>query len=141
LNQNKKQQNIVFVCTENACRSQMAEAFAKILKNRGIEVYSAGSKPTGKINQQAIVSMKALNYDMGKHSSSGMDALPEITFDWLVTMGCGEQCPSIQTKYRVSWNIPDPKNMDPADFDLVRDLIQKNVTHLIKTIQSNSTGT
>ncbi|NOY83384.1 MAG: arsenate reductase ArsC [Nitrospirae bacterium] len=119
----------------------MAEAFAKILKNRGIEVYSAGSKPTGKINQQAIVSMKALNYDMGKHSSSGMDALPEITFDWLVTMGCGEQCPSIQTKYRVSWNIPDPKNMDPADFDLVRDLIQKNVTHLIKTIQSNSTGT
>ncbi len=117
----------------------MAEAFATLLKNAEIEVYSAGSKPTGKIHPQAIISMKALNYHMDKHSSSGMDALPEITFDWLITMGCGERCPSIQAKHRVDWNIPDPKNMNPSDFDLVRDFIQKKVTHLINEIQNGST--
>ncbi len=110
-----------------------------MLKNRRIEVYSAGSKPAGKINPQAIISMKALDYDVDRQISSGIDGLPEIIFDWLVTMGCEDQCPSIQAVHRVAWDIPDPKHMDPANFNRVRDLIQKNVTQLMKEIQSGPT--
>ena len=64
----------VFVCVENSNRSQMAEAFARLA---GIEAYSAGSRPSGKVNPKAIESMREVGYDLSSHPSKGLADLPD----------------------------------------------------------------
>jgi len=96
---------VVFVCVENSNRSQMAEAFAKLA---GVEAYSAGSRPSGKINPKAIEAMKELGYDLSAHQSKGLNDLPAERFDVAVTMGCGDACPLVRATRREEWQIPDP---------------------------------
>jgi protein-tyrosine-phosphatase len=117
----------VFVCVENSNRSQMAEAFGKMA---GIEAYSAGSRPSGKVNPKAIEAMKELGYDLSTHRSKGLDELPPVEFDVVVTMGCGDQCPTLRAKRRLDWEIPDPKALLPDEFRKIRDLIAFKVRDL-----------
>ena len=119
----------VFVCVENSNRSQMAEAFARMA---GIEAYSAGSRPSGKVNPKAIAAMQELGYDLTQHHSKSLDVLPNEPFDIAVTMGCGDACPNLQAKRREDWNIPDPKEMSPEEFREVRDLIGAKVKELLR---------
>lgn len=126
---------ILFVCIENANRSQMAQAFAKMYGDKNIEAFSAGSKPSGKINTKAIASMKELGYDLSKHFSKSLDDIKQfVPFDAVVTMGCGDACPWMPAKKFIDWNIPDPKEMNEADFRKVRDLIAKKVNALISSL-------
>ncbi len=128
--------HVLFVCVENSCRSQMAEAFGNILGKGVIEVYSSGSRPSGKVNEKAIASMKELGYDLGAHTSKSLDLIPDIEYDLAVTMGCGDECPYVRAKAREDWNIPDPKNMDAHRFREVRDMIESRVTALISRLKS-----
>jgi protein-tyrosine-phosphatase len=122
---------LLFVCIENSNRSQMAEAFAKMM---GAEVYSAGSNPSGKINPKAIAAMKELGYDLSAHHSKSLDEVKEFApFDVVVTMGCGDACPWIPAKQFIDWEIPDPKNMDKEKFNKVRDQIQSKVKTLLES--------
>jgi arsenate reductase len=118
---------VLFVCVENSNRSQMAEAFARILGGDRVEAYSAGSKPSGVVNPKAIAAMKELDYDLSKHGSKSLDQLPKVEFDLVATMGCGDACPWIPAKVRADWSIPDPKHMEPEQFREVRDLIRSKV--------------
>jgi arsenate reductase (thioredoxin) len=123
---------ILFVCIENSNRSQMAQAFATILGGGGIESFSAGSNPSGKINPKAISSMKELGYDLSKHHSKSLEEVKEhAPFDVVITMGCGDACPWMPAKQFVDWQIPDPKEMAPAEFNKVRDLIRGKVSELL----------
>jgi arsenate reductase (thioredoxin) len=125
---------VLFVCIENSNRSQMAEAFARLL-DKNIEAYSAGSKPSGKINPKAIASMKQVGYDLTKHESKSLGHIKEhAPFDAVVTMGCGDACPWMPAKKFVDWNIPDPKNMDEPAFNAVRDQIKAKVEDLLASI-------
>ena len=124
--------NLLFVCIENSNRSQMAQAFAKISGGPNVNAYSAGSKPSGIINPKAVAAMKELDYDLSSHDSKSLDDLPSITFDYVVTMGCGDACPHIPAKQRLDWQIPDPRNMEPGDFNKVRDLIKEKVDKLLQ---------
>ena len=126
---NERMRRIVFVCVENSNRSQMAEAFAKIIG--GVEAYSAGSHPSGKVNPKAIEAMRELGYDLSKHESKGLNDLPPVRFDAAVTMGCGDECPNLTASRREDWQIPDPKEMPPEQFRAVRDLIRSKVEQLI----------
>jgi arsenate reductase (thioredoxin) len=117
----------VFVCVENSNRSQMAEAFARMA---GIDAYSAGSRPSGKVNPKAIEAMRELEYDLAAHHSKSLDDLPDETFDVAVTMGCGDACPNLKAKRREDWDIPDPREMSPKQFREVRNLIRKKVKEL-----------
>jgi len=124
---------ILFVCIENSNRSQMAQAFAVMLGKERLEAYSAGSKPSGKINPKAIEAMKLLGFDLAKHSSKSLDEVKEYApFDVVVTMGCGDACPWMPAKQHIDWQIPDPRNMEMADFIKVRDLIAEKVQDLIE---------
>jgi arsenate reductase (thioredoxin) len=125
---------IVFVCVENSCRSQLAEAFAHIYAKGQFEVHSAGSKPSGKVNPKAIEAMRELGYDLSKHESKSLGQLPAGEYDAAITMGCGDECPMIAAKSREDWGIPDPKNMKPEQFREVRDLIKAKVSELIKRL-------
>lgn len=71
---------VLFVCIENAGRSQMAEAFARIHGKDEIEPYSAGSRPSEKINPKAIAAMRERNYDLSTHRSKSLDQIPEVEF-------------------------------------------------------------
>jgi protein-tyrosine-phosphatase len=122
---------IVFLCVENSNRSQMAEAFARIHGPGIVEAYSAGSRPSGKVNPKAIEAMKELGYNLAKHDSKSLADLPDVEFDVAVTMGCGDECPFIRARRREDWNIPDPKEMPPEQFREVRDLIERKVMQLL----------
>jgi protein-tyrosine-phosphatase len=117
----------VFVCVENSNRSQMAEAFARMA---GLDAYSAGSRPSGKVNPKAIEAMKELGYDLATHHSKSLSDLPDEAFDIAVTMGCGDECPMLKATKRKDWGIPDPKEMSPEQFREVRDLIGRKVNEL-----------
>jgi len=122
---------IVFVCIENSNRSQMAEAFARMLAAGKVEAYSAGSRPSGRVNPKAIDAMRELGYDLTRHQSKILADLTGIDFDVAVTMGCGDECPFITAKRREDWSIPDPKELPPERFREVRDLIQSKVKELL----------
>lgn len=120
---------VVFVCVENSNRSQMAQAFASL--RGGVEAYSAGSRPSGKINPRAIAAMNELGYDLSVHQSKSLDELPNVPFDAAVTMGCGDACPNLQARVREDWQIPDPREMPPEEFRQVRDMIGEKVAALL----------
>lgn len=123
---------LLFVCIENSNRSQMSQAFAKIYGGENIEAYSAGSKPSGIVNPKAIAAMKELGYDLSKHASKSLEEVKIYApFDAVVTMGCGDACPWMPAKKMIDWQIPDPKNMDPAEFNQVRDLIAGKIKELL----------
>lgn len=126
---------ILFVCVENSCRSQIAEAFARIHGAGQFEVFSAGSRPSGSINPGAVETMNEIGYDLTKHKSKGLDDLPDETFDFVATMGCGDACPFISAKQRENWQIPDPKNMPPEEFRNVRNLIENQVKKALEAIR------
>jgi arsenate reductase (thioredoxin) len=128
---------LLFVCVENSNRSQIAQAFAKMLGGDTVEAYSAGSKPSGVVNPKAIAAMKELGYDLAAHESKSLDALPNVEFDYVATMGCGDACPWIKAKARGDWSIPDPKHMEPDEFRQVRDLIRSNVAAALLSIGVN----
>ena len=118
---------VLFVCVENANRSQMAEAFARMLAGPSVEAFSAGSRPSGQVNPKAVASMRELGYDLSAHGSNSLDDLPDVEFDFVATMGCGDACPMVKATQRADWSIPDPKHLAPDDFRGVRDLIRDKV--------------
>ncbi|MCP4766798.1 MAG: arsenate reductase ArsC [Gammaproteobacteria bacterium] len=118
---------VLFVCVENANRSQMAEAFARILGGAAVEAYSAGSRPSGKVNPKAVEAMRELGYDLSAHGSKSLDELPEVEFDFVATMGCGDTCPMVRARQREDWSVPDPKHLPPDEFRVVRDLVRDQV--------------
>ena len=127
---------LLFVCIENSNRSQMSQAFAKILGGENVEAYSAGSKPSGIVNSKAIAAMKELDYDLSIHESKSLDEVKAFApFDAVVTMGCGDACPWMPAKQFIDWQIPDPKYMEPPQFNEVRDFIKGKVKELIDSLK------
>ncbi len=100
----------------------------------GVEAYSAGSKPSGQINPKAIESMREVGYDLTTHTSKSLSDLPAVEYDFVATMGCGDECPFVRAKRREDWNIPDPKEMKVNDFRVVRDLIEAKVKTILATL-------
>jgi protein-tyrosine-phosphatase len=133
--------HLLFVCIENSNRSQMAQAFATIHGAPKYIAYSAGSKPSGRINPIAIEAMKELNYDLTTHDSKSLDDIPDITFDAVVTMGCGDECPWIPARMRQDWELPDPKHMTLEELRAVRDEIEDRVMSLLATLANSSAQT
>lgn len=130
-----EKKKVLFVCVENSNRSQMSQAFAKIHGGDRIEAYSAGSKPSGKINPKAIAAMKELGYDLSTHASKSLQEVePYAPFDAVVTMGCGDACPWMPAKQFIDWQIPDPRDMNEEDFRKVRDGIGEKVKDLVSTL-------
>ncbi len=84
--------NILFVCIENSCRSQMAEGWARFFAKGLVEIYSAGSKPSGKINPDAAHVMAEAGVDISSQKSKGFNELPIKKFDYVITMGCKDVC-------------------------------------------------
>jgi len=126
---------LLFVCVENSNRSQIAEAFARIHGSENVEAYSAGSQPSGEVNPKAIAAMREVGYDLARHRSKSLDEIPQVEYDFVATMGCGDACPFVRAKQREDWQIPDPKNLPAAGFNEVRDLIEQKVRNALSGMQ------
>ena len=124
---------VLFVCIENSNRSQMAEAFARMLGGDGVEAFSAGSAPSGRINPKAVRFMAEVGYDLGMHASKSLDEI-RGDFDAVVTMGCGDKCPWVPAKRREDWALPDPRDMNDDAYRTVRDEISARVQRLLAAL-------
>lgn len=122
---------VLFVCVENANRSQMAEAFARMYGGDSVEAASAGSRPSGVVNPRAIEFMAELGYDLGAHGSKSLAEFDGREVEVAVTMGCGDECPLVRARRREEWQIPDPKHLPPEEYRAVRDHIGRRVADLL----------
>ena len=123
---------LLFVCVENSCRSQMAEGFAAAFGQGRVEAVSAGSRPSGHLDPRAVRFMAEKSIELRGHRSKGLEELPPGgTWDWIVTMGCGDACPLLPARHRSDWDLPDPKPLDDDGFRAVRDEIERRVRALL----------
>ncbi len=123
--------SILFVCVGNACRSQMAEGFARAYGPQDLVVFSAGSRPAGFVAEEAVEGMREKGIDISRHESKGLSKLPLMEFDYVVTMGCGDACPLVPAKHRIEWQIPDPIGRGIEYFRQVRDDLEAKIRDLL----------
>lgn len=132
----ERKKKVLFVCVENSNRSQMAEAFARLHGSDIIEAYSAGSRPSGIINPKAITAMREKGVDLTLQRSIGLNELPDVEWDHVVTMGCGDECPFLRAKHRDDWAIPDPRAMSTVQFNEVRDEIERRIVQFVDSFRN-----
>lgn len=128
---------ILFVCVENAGRSQMAEGFFRKYAPQDYEVISAGTKPAPKINPIAVEAMKEVGIDLNKQKPKILTN--EIIKDSIlnVNMGCMDktECPTVFMKNSIDWNIEDPKGKSIEQVREIRDEIEQKVRQLCKNLE------
>ena len=132
----KNKPKVAFVCVHNSCRSQMAEAIAKILAADVFEAYSAGTEKENEINPVAVEVIKelyAVDMNATQHVKL-LEALPRI--DILVTMGCNVTCPYLPCQHSEDWGLEDPSGKDKEAFLKTAALIKEKVLDLKKRIES-----
>lgn len=136
-NQQKPRARVLFVCIENSNRSQMAEAFARHHGGDQVEVFSAGSRPSGRVNPRAIEAMRERGIELTGHVSKSLSDVPQWEWDYVITMGCGDECPWVKAKQREDWKLPDPRDLPPDEFAVVRDEIERRVLELLQRIKAS----
>ncbi|MDI2882343.1 arsenate reductase ArsC [Clostridioides difficile] len=125
-----KKPTVAFVCVHNSCRSQMAEAIAKIYSKDIFISYSGGTEIKTKINQDAISVIKDLyDVDMNETQKNKLvSELPDI--DIVITMGCNVNCPWLPCKYREDWGLEDPTGRPIEEFYKTAEIIKEKVLDL-----------
>lgn len=121
---------VAFICVHNSCRSQMAEAIAKLLASDTFEAYSAGIETKPEINRDAVNVIKNLyGIDMDKTQKSKLlKDIPAV--DVVITMGCNVACPYLPCKYREDWGLEDPTGKSEAEFIKTAKNIEQKVIEL-----------
>lgn len=129
------QSKVLFVCVENSCRSQMAEGLAKLHAADVLVPTSAGSRPSGRVDSSAVQAMLEVGYDLTPHYSKSLSAAAAGRYGYLITMGCGDTCPSIPADHHEDWEIPDPKGKSMDAYRAVRRMIEGRVRDLAERVR------
>ena len=135
----KYAKTILFVCVQNAGRSQMAEGFFRKYAPKGYEVISAGTVPTSLINPIAVEVMKEVGIDISKQKPKDLteDMMRNATA--IINMGCMDDkfCPALFVPKVIDWGIEDPKDKPIEKVRKIRDEIEKRVLEIIESSQNN----
>ncbi|SFM39999.1 arsenate reductase ArsC [Pelosinus propionicus] len=127
---------VAFICVHNSCRSQMAEAFGKVLGLDVFECFSAGTEKKEQINQDAVRIMKEIGIDMEIYQRSKLlQDIPEV--DIVITMGCNVSCPMISCLHREDWGLDDPTGKTDKEFRITRNTVKSKIDDLIYRIKSD----
>jgi len=131
---------ILFVCVENAGRSQMAEAFAKRYGGEDVEVCSAGTMPASSVHPEVIEVMKEKGFDLSSKKPQLLDLKMVEAADIVVTMGCSVEglCPAPLIKNFINWNLEDPKGKPIEKVREIRDEVERRVVELLQQIKRGS---
>ena len=130
---------ILFVCVENAGRSQMAEAFFRKYMPKGFEVISAGPKPSNHVNPIVLQAMKEIGIEIKNQKPKLISQQIINESETTINMGCmdKESCPVLFMKDILDWQIPDPKGKSLEEVRIIRDQIEKKVMDLVKSFKVN----
>lgn len=120
---------VLFVCTHNAGRSQMAQALFEQYAPEDVRAESAGSEPAARVWPEVIEVMRELKIDLSHHKPKRLSVEMQLHADWAVTMGCGEVCPYVPTTVD-DWDIPDPAGRSINEVREIRDVIDRRVKDL-----------
>ena len=131
-------ENVLFVCVENAGRSQMAEAFFRKYAPSKYNVISAGTVPSSQLNPTVVEVMKEIGIDMIQQSPKTLSDKMIETSSKTINMGCmdKESCPALLVKDVLDWNISDPKEKSLDDVRKIRDQIKSEVISLIRLLEA-----
>ena len=127
----KDQPEVLFVCTHNAGRSQMAAGLVKLRSGGRIHVRSAGSTPADEINPAAVDAMEELGVDMHEEFPKPLTDEVVKAADVVITMGCGDACPIFPGKRYEDWDLEDPADKDLVTVRRIRDEIDERVQRLV----------
>lgn len=130
----KAKPEVLFVCVQNAGRSQMAMALMAGLSGGAINVRSAGSLPAGQVSENTLTVMREIGYDLAEAFPKPLTDDVVQAADVVITMGCGDACPLYPGKKYLDWNLEDPANLDLDGVRKVRNEIQTRVEALIAEI-------
>lgn len=131
---------LLFVCVENAGRSQMAEAFAKHYGKGRVEVMSAGTMPSSEVNPMVVSVMQEKGIDISKNKPKSLSTKMVQEADVVIVMGCGAQefCPAPLLKKVVDWALEDPKGKPIEKVRQIRDDIERRVKKMVNEIVNNA---
>jgi len=122
---------VLFLCTHNAGRSQMALGFFTHLAGENAVAWSGGSEPAEEANPVAVRAMAERGIDISSGSPKRWTDEIVRAADVVVTMGCGDACPIVPGKRYEDWDLPDPAGQDLATVRLIRDEIERRVRTLL----------
>lgn len=125
---------VLFVCVQNAGRSQMAEALFARAAGGPHESRSAGSRPATHVHPIVVEAMRELNIDLAERHPRRLERADAEWADVVVTMGCGDECPVVPGKRYVHWELPDPAGRPLDEVRAVRDEIARRVAALAEEI-------
>jgi arsenate reductase len=127
---------LLFVCVENAGRSQMAEAFAKSYGKGRVEAMSAGTMPSNEVNPVVIKAMQEKRIDISNNKPKSLDTKVVQEADVVVVMGCDARdfCPAPLLKKVVNWDLEDPEGEPIEKVRQIRDQIERKVKKIINEI-------
>jgi len=130
---------VLFVCVQNAGRSQMAEGFFKKYAPKGYETISAGTVPTSQINPIAVDVMKEVGIDISKQKPKDLTEDMMRNAAAIVNMGCMDDkfCPALFLSKVIDWGIEDPKGKPIEKVREIRDEIEKRILEIIESAQDN----
>jgi arsenate reductase (thioredoxin) len=136
---NHIKETILFVCVQNAGRSQMAEGFFKKYAPKGYEVISAGTVPTSQINPIAVEVMKEVEIDISKQKPKDLTEDMARNATVIINMGCMDDkfCPALFVPKVIDWSIEDPKDKPIEKVREIRDEIEKRVLEIIDSTKDN----
>ncbi len=123
--------NVLFVCIQNAGRSQMAEALFRLAASGRHEARSAGSSPAASVHPEVVEVMRELGVDLSERVPHRLELADTEWADVVVTMGCGDACPVILGKHYLDWELEDPAGKDVGEVRTLRDEIAVRVEQLL----------
>jgi protein-tyrosine-phosphatase len=132
----EKMKKVLFVCVENAGRSQMAEAFANEYGKDKVEALSAGTMPANEVNPVVLQVMLEKGFDLSKNKPKLITGQMVQEADMIIVMGCSAQgfCPAPLLNKVVDWGIEDPKDKPTENVRAIRDEIERKVRMLLSEI-------
>jgi arsenate reductase (thioredoxin) len=127
--------NVLFVCVQNAGRSQMAQALLEQAGSRHA-ARSAGSRPAARVHPEVVDAMNELGIDVSRNVPHRLDNADMEWADVVVTMGCGDECPFIPGKRHIDWELQDPADRPVEVVREVRDEIARRVGALVAELDA-----
>lgn len=123
---------VLFACLHNAGRSQIAAAlFNRYADPKKARAISAGTAPATRVHPEVIGSMRERGVDLASHTPQKLTSELAATANWLITMGCGDECPVVPGARRDDWPIPDPQGLDLNGVREIADAIDQRVRQLV----------
>ncbi|NND75597.1 MAG: arsenate reductase ArsC [Ilumatobacter sp.] len=130
--------SVLFLCTHNAGRSQMAAGWLRHLSKGTVEIHSGGSAPADELNPRAVRAMAEVGIDISDARPTRWTEEVSGSVDVVVSMGCGDTCPIVDGQRREDWELDDPAGLDSDGVRRVRDEIRSHVTTLLGELDSTS---